>query len=58
MQRRKERVALGFVCGAGVLALCLVAGFRVVSAAEVTLVIERFHWGSCSLVAKSLRILL
>jgi hypothetical protein len=33
MQRRKVRFVLGFVCGAGALALCLVAGFRLVSPA-------------------------
>ncbi len=43
MRRSKVRVVL--VCGAGALALCLVAGFRVVSAAEVTLATREVSLG-------------
>jgi hypothetical protein len=43
MQSSKVRVVL--VCGAGVLAVCLFAGFRVVSAAEVTLVTREVSLG-------------
>ena len=58
MRSSKVRGVLGFVCGAGALALCLVAGFRVVNAAEVTLVtrevsLGKFHPG---LIAASLAV--
>jgi len=45
MQRSKVRVVVGSVCGAGALALCLVAGFRVVSAAEVALATREVSLG-------------
>jgi hypothetical protein len=45
MRSSKVRGVLGFVCGAGALALCLVAGFRVVNAAEVTLVTREVSLG-------------
>jgi hypothetical protein len=46
MRSSKARVVLGFVRGAGALALCLVAGFRVVSAAEVTLATKEVSLGN------------
>ena len=45
MRSSKVRVVVGFVCGAGALVLCLVAGFRVVSAAEVTLTTREVSLG-------------
>ena len=45
MQRSKVRAIQGFLCGAGALARCLVAGFRVVSAAEVTLATREVSLG-------------
>ena len=45
MPSSRLRVAVGLVCGAGALALCLVAGFRVVSAAEVTLATREVSLG-------------
>jgi hypothetical protein len=45
MRSSKVRVVVGLVCGAGALALCLVGGFRVVSAAEVTLATREISLG-------------
>jgi len=45
MQLSKVRVVLVFGYGAGVLAFCLVAGFRVLSAAEIILVTREVSLG-------------
>ena len=45
MRSSNVRVVVGFVCGAGALVLCLVAGFRVVSAAGVTLATREVSLG-------------
>src|SRR5664280_271730 len=45
MQRSKVRIVLGFVCGAGALALFLVARSGVVSTADVTLVTREVSLG-------------
>ena len=45
MRCSKVRVVVRLVCEAGVLALCLIAGFRVVSAAEVSLATREVSLG-------------
>ena len=56
MQHSKVRVVLAFVCGAGVLALFLVVGSRLASAADVTLVTREVSLGKIDpgIVGKSL----